>query len=686
MRRTSQISSLWTPVGVVLLFAGCYGATGCTGDIGDVPEPPATCEVEFKPAAVPLKRLNKREYANTVRDLLYLPVVDLSAFPPDGASSFDTDPSGLFLTETLVDAYWKESERLIAQALGSTGGGGETEIEVESLTPGGCVAVAGYANLCSQDTVTINVNAPAADHYTIAIRAYAVLAGDQDPNLNVSVDGAITQDFTVTATADSPAIYELTADLAAGSHTIALQFTNDFYASATENRDIRVDWIRLTSPSDTGPQPDSRAAILVCSPADSDDETCARLILDNFARRAWRRPTTSSGEEIAGLMAVFTSSMDAGNGFEESIALALRATLMAPSFIFRPELDDLATDDLGRRYLDGYELASRLSYALWSTMPDDELFELAESGELTKTEVLETQIERLLASPRATDFLNGFVPQCLEIGGVAELERDPALFPDYEDVRPHMVGETLALLTSFLVEDKDIREIVNADYGYLNEELAAYYGIPGVTGPEFRRVEYGDSRLGGIIGQASVLSVTAKYNQTSPVKRGKFVLDRILCTPPPPVPNDVTPLPDVPAEGVSKRQEFEQHMADAKCAGCHRFMDPIGFALDNFGPTGEWREQDDYGFPIDASGELPGMGEFEGPRDMLALVQESPEFASCLNDQLFHYMLGRAPTAADACQFEAMLAESEDGQVTLTDMIKAIALSDSFRATTTGAK
>ncbi len=694
MRRTSWTSSLSTPFGVVLLFAGCFGATACIGDIGDGSLGPpvdsaTTCEGDFKPAAVPLKRLNQREYANTVRDLLHLQAVDLSALPPDGGNGFDTDPSGLFLTDALVDAYWSESEKLIARALAGTdgGGGGGTEIEVESLTPVGCVAVAGYANLCSQDTVTIDVDAPVAKNYTIAIRAYGVLAGDEAPNLNVSVGGAIVEDFTVTATADSPAIYELEADLAAGSHSIALTFTNDFYASVTENRDIRVDWIRLTSPpSDTGPLPDSRAALLVCSPADSDDETCARLILVNFASRAWRRPTTSSGEDIAGLMAVFTSSMDAGNDFEQSIALALRAALMAPSFIFRPELDDLATDDLGRRYLDGYELASRLSYALWSTMPDDELFELAESGELTKPEVLETQVERMLASPRATDFLSGFVPQWLEIGGVASLERDPVLFPTFEDVRQHMEGETLALLSSFLVEDKDVRELVNADYGYLNEELAAYYGIPGVIGPEFRRVEYGDSRIGGIMGQASVLSVTAKYAQTSPVKRGRFVIDRILCSPPPDVPPNVPQLPEVPAEGVSKRQEFEQHVSDASCAGCHSFMDPIGFALDNFGPTGEWREQDDYGFPIDASGELPGMGPFAGPRDMLALIQESPEFASCLNDQLFHYLIGRALTAADACQFEAMLAKSEDGQVTLTDMIKAIVLSDSFRATTSEAK
>jgi hypothetical protein len=676
----------------VLLCAGSCGAAACIGNIGDgrpsLGHSAAACEADFKPARVALKRLNKREYANTVRDLLYLPAVDVSAFPPDGGSSFDTDPSGLFLTDALVDAYWNESQQLIARALTGTegGGAGGVEIEVESLTPVGCVAVAGYANLCSQDTVTIDVNAPVADHYTIAIRAYGVPAGDEVPNLNVSVDGASIEDFAVTATADRPAIYELTADLAAGSHSIALTFTNDFYGSATENRDIRVDWIRLTSPGDTGPLPPSRAAILICSPADSDDETCARAILQNFANRAWRRPTTSGGEDIEGLMAVFTSSMDAGNGFEESIALALRAALMAPSFIFRPEFDDLATDDLGRRYLDGYELASRLSYALWSTMPDDELFELAKSGELVKPEVLEIQVKRMLASPKATDFLAGFVPQWLEIGGVASLERDPVLFPTYEDARQHMVGETLALVTSFLVEDKDIREIVNTDYGYLNEALAAHYGIAGVTGPEFRRVEYGGSRIGGIMGQASVLSVTAKYAQTPPVKRGRFVLDRILCLPLPSVPNDVPPLPEVPEEGVSKRQEFEQHVSNAECAGCHGVMDPIGFALDNFGPTGEWRQEDDYGFPIDASGEMPGIGSFAGPRDMLALIQTRPEFASCLNDQLFHYMIGRARTAADGCQFEAMLAESEDGQVTLTDMIKAIVLSDSFRATTSEAK
>ena len=205
------------------------------------------------------------------------------------------------------------------------------------------------------------------------------------------------------------------------------------------------------------------------------------------------------------------------------------------------------------------------------------------------------------------------MPQWLEIGGVASLERDPVLFPTYADVRQHMVGETLALLGSFLVEDKDVREIVNADYGYLNEELAAYYGIPGVMGPEFRRVECGDSRIGGIMGQGSVLSVTAKYAQTSPVKRGRFVLDRVLCSPPPDVPQKVPQLPEVPAEGVSKREEFEQHISDAFCAGCHSVMDPIGFALDNFGPTGEWRQQDDYGFPIDASGELSRMRHFRGP-------------------------------------------------------------------------
>ncbi len=497
---TASRSGLLLPVIVV-----AAGATGCLGTIGDSSpfgggdsSSDGVCEAAYQPAPVALKRLNRREYENTVRDLLYLPSVDMSAFPQEAAAEgFDTVPSGLYMTEALVDAYWTTSRSLIARALSGVGGGSATvELDLEPQSPDTCEVVAGWANICSETTLTSDVDLPLSDQYTIAVRAYGVEAGGEAPNMRVTVDGGSPHDFAVTASAEAPEVYELTADLTAGNHRIAIALTNDYYAPP-ENRDLRVDWFRVTAATGGGTLTDSRERILICSPSESDDETCARLIVTNFVNRAWRRPIQSE-DEIAAMLQVFSSAMDAGNDFEASIALALRAVLMSPGFVFRPEFEDANADGLGRRYLDGYELASRLSYAIWSSMPDDELFALAGEGALVDPTVLDAQVERMIASPKAVGLIEGFVPQWLEIGTLAEQDRDASLFPTYQTVRPHMSGESIAFFSSFLFERKDIRELVNADYGYINEALAAHYGISGVTGPEFRRVAYDGDRIGGI--------------------------------------------------------------------------------------------------------------------------------------------------------------------------------------------
>ena len=408
---------------------------------------------------------------------------------------------------------------------------------------------------------------------------------------------------------------------------------------------FRVNFLRITGPFDahTGPSPESLRKIFTCGHLDGHHQPgCARKVVSDLARRAYRRPVTP--REVDRLLTLVSEEQKRGGSFEQSIGVAIQALLVSPNFLFRIETDPqpAAGGDAGHP-IGQYELASRLSYFLWSSMPDDELLRAAERNTLRQPEVLAAQVSRMLQDPKAHALVENFGGQWLQFRALESTHPDQQRFPYFNDyLRMSMQKETELFFENIIHEDRSILDFLDAKYTFLNEALARYYGIPGVTGPEFRKVDLTGAKRGGVLTQGSVLTVSSYATRTSVVLRGKWILDNILNAPVPPPPPNVPTL-DEAATGTSMslRQQMETHRTNAVCASCHARMDPLGFGLENYDATGQWRTQDGK-FPIDASGTLPDGRSFSGPGELSTLLRgNSDAFAQCLTEKMMTYGLGR---------------------------------------------
>ena len=412
--------------------------------------------------------------------------------------------------------------------------------------------------------------------------------------------------------------------------------------------------------------------------ADSRHER-AQKIIQPFARRAYRRPVTA--EETQRLMKLFDTLDQGGSDFETSVKRTLQAVLVSPNFLFRGELQAQPNNAKAIAPVDEFALASRLSYFLWSTLPDDELFALAEKGRLRKN--LEAQVRRMLHDSKARALTDNFAGQWLQIRNLASAAPDPSAFPNFDEpLRQAMASETELFFEDIRRGDRSVLEFVNADYTFLNERLAGHYGITGVEGAEFRRVSLRGSRRGGVLTQASVLTVTSIPTRTSPVKRGKWVLDNILGTPPPPPPPNVPPFPEgrSAATNTTMRQRTEQHRADPVCASCHARMDPIGFGMENFDAVGAWREKEGE-LPIDAAGRLASGESFRSPEELkkiLATMQRE-QFIRCLSGKLLTYALGRGLEPYDRCALDEITKAAQRGQLRFSSLVLGVVNSTPFQ-------
>jgi len=393
-----------------------------------------------------------------------------------------------------------------------------------------------------------------------------------------------------------------------------------------------------------GPPPESLKKIFVCGHPESHPENgCARVIVAHLARRAYRRPVTP--KEVAQLTDLIAEVQRDGGTFGEGLATAIQAMLMSPHFLFRIERTP-ATQLTGAsaRPLSQYELASRLSYFLWSSMPDDALFAAAERGQLAQPRALEAQVRRMLLDPKAHALVENFGGQWLQVRKLESVKPDRKRFPEFDEyLRLSMRRETEMFFESIIEEDRSILDFIDANYTYLNERLARFYNVPNVQGPQFRKVMFGpDAHRGGLLGQASVLTVSSYANRTSPVLRGKWVLENLVGAPPPPPPPDVPNLDEAKiGSTMSMREQLEQHRQNPVCASCHTRMDPLGFGLENFDAIGAWRTQEGK-FSINASGILPDGRSFEGPQGLEAVLKAQPDaFTECLTRKLLIYALGR---------------------------------------------
>jgi uncharacterized protein DUF1592/uncharacterized protein DUF1588/uncharacterized protein DUF1585/uncharacterized protein DUF1587/uncharacterized protein DUF1595/cytochrome c len=436
------------------------------------------------------------------------------------------------------------------------------------------------------------------------------------------------------------------------------------------------------------PLPDSHRRILFREPRSPGEyPDAARAILERFASRAYRRPVTP--DETSRLMGLVELALQNGDSFERGIQLAVQAVLISPHFLFRVELGSRprAMSEADRTAHDveplgEFELASRLAYFLWSSMPDEELFGLAARGKLHEPETLTEQVGRMLKDPKSRALVENFAGQWLQIRNLKAANPDRDRFPGFDEpLRAAMLRETELFTAEILRDDRSVLDFLDADFTYLNERLARHYGMMGISGEEFRRVRLDDPTRGGLLTQASILTVTSNPNRTSPVKRGRWVLEQLLGTPPPPPPPGVAPLKEDQAadSSLSLRRRMEQHRARPNCAVCHNRLDPLGFGLENYDGVGAWREKEG-GQPVDASGTLPSGESFRGPGELKAILKARPrEFARCLAEKMLTYALGRGLEDDDRCAVERIVKDLESRQYRCSTLVLGIVMSDPFR-------
>jgi hypothetical protein len=639
------------------------------------------------PGRSPLHRLNRSEYSAAVRDVLALDIDAAGLLPADDeANGFDNIADVLKVSPSLLEQYLAAARKVSALAIGDP-----------SAKPVGTVYrvppdraqldhIEGLP-LGTRGGILVRHNFPLDATYEFNVVLLQNIVGyvpglEWAHELEISIDGERVFAAPVGGEADNKlsdtnlAETKETLDrrlrtripVKAGPHAVSASFLRKNSAQSdeplqpfTRNLDLQdmngvpiINFMQITGPFDaTGPgETPSRRKIFVCHPASAkgagaagpetrDEESCAKRILTTLARRAYRRPPTE--EEVESLTGFYRSGRRSGTfeaGIEESLALLLTS----PAFLFRAEPDP-ARVAAGAIYpVSDYEMASRLSFFLWSTIPDDELLNAAAQGRLTDPTGLEKQVRRMLSDPRSQALVDNFASQWLFLRNLQSFVPDSDAFPNFDDnLRQAMRTETSLFFGSIMREDRSVLDLLTADYTFVNERLAKHYGIPNVYGSQFRRVTIKDENRRGLLGQGSVLAVTSYPNRTSPVLRGKYILENILGTPPPSPPANVPPLKETGDDGkaLSLKALMERHRANPACATCHRVMDPLGFSLENFDATGRWRTREAAGV-VDASGQLADGTPVDGPAALRRAILEHPEqFVRTMTEKMLTYALGR---------------------------------------------
>ena len=650
----------------------------------------ADCKVDKNPGKVTIRRLNKEEYRHTIRDLLG---VDYSPddFPNDEVGyGFDNIGDVLSLPPMLMEKLLAAAGEIVRKAVvvdavpkpfAKRIKGRDFESKSEWVN----ALDTGVLGLYREGEGTAAFEVPQKGEYTFRVRAYGEPAGPEAPKLAVRVNGKDVRVFDVT-NAEKSAVYDVTVPLEAGPQKIAVAYLNNYNDSTNADPKLRGDRnvfvrdVEIAGPPLPPPaMPESHRRLITRMPQPGQEHACAIEILGAFAPRAYRRPVDPA--EVERLAKFVDLAMKNGGTFLEGIQVALQAALVSPHFLFRWELDPDAVKPGEIRELTDWEVASRLSYFLWSSMPDGELFSLAAKGELRKNGNLEKQVARMVQDWHARAFVNNFAGQWLQIRNIWEAGVDPDAFPKWDDtLKGAMKEETERFFEAIMKEDRPVTDLLDADFTFLNEKLARWYDIEGVKGDAFQRVTLPkDSPRGGVLTQGSVLLSTSTPTRTSPVIRGKWILEQILGTPPPPPPPDVPPLGEQKQvdQTASLRQRFDQHRSQTECAGCHAKMDPLGFALENFDATGKWRDTDGK-FPIDASGKLVNGTAFSGPRELKQVLKANKNFVRGLTRNMMIYALGRGLEYYDKCACDEVIAQAGKKENRFSALVTGIVTSDPF--------
>jgi mono/diheme cytochrome c family protein len=651
------------------------------------------------------RRLNRTEYHNAIRDLLAVEVDAASLLPTDESShGFDNVTVG-DLSPTLLDRYIAAAETVSRLAVGrpSRSPGGQTirtppdltqEEHIEGLPIG------------TRGGTVFSYTFPLDGEYEFTMRLTRDrnedIEGLREPHeLELLLDKQRLQLFTVEPPRGEkpPAAdghLQVRVPVKAGPHEVGAAFLKQSSALLeTERQPYQAHFnyyrhpriqpavysVSIVGPYDAeGPgETPSRQRIFVCRPAQaSEEEGCARRILETLIRRAYRRPV--KGEDLAGPLEFYREARTKQD-FDAGIEMALRAVLVSPEFLFRVEQDPAGVAPHTAYRVSDLELASRLSFFLWSSIPDEELLAAAMDGKLREPAVLEKQVLRMLADERSRALVTNFASQWLYLRSLESITPDMRRFPDFDDnLRQAFREETELFFESIVREDRSLLDLLRADYTFVNERLAKHYGLPNIYGSRFRRVSLGaDSKRGGLLRQGSILTVTSYATRTSPVIRGKWVLANILGVPPPPPPATVPALEQTIGKGLSVRERLAQHRRDPVCASCHRIMDPVGFSLENYDAVGRWRTSEE-GKPIDASGGLPDGSEFAGVDGLEQALLSRPElFAGVMAEKLLTFALGRGVEPYDAAAVRAAVRRARAENYRFSSLILGITSSTPFQ-------
>jgi mono/diheme cytochrome c family protein len=643
-------------------------------------------------------RLNRAEYENAIRDLLALEVDASTLLPPDDSvDGFDNNADVLGVSPSLLERYLSSAAKISALAVGSPNisAGSETYRirgdasqtgQNEALPPG------------TRGGLTALHTFPLDGEYVIKVKLLEINLGsirglEYQHQLEVTVDGERVllapvggpDDYTQSSLNATNVVNSLAERLQvrvtvrAGQRSVGAAFLQKpasqggnrlqpFLRStliATDHLGLpHVENVTVTGPfNPTGAsETPSRRRLFICAPTKPREEkSCAEKIISTLARRAYRRPVAES--DLSSLMRFYEAGRREGH-FDRGIEMALRAVLVSPKFIFRIEHDPAGVTPGAPYRVSDVELASRLSFFLWSSIPDEELLDAASRGRLRKAGDVDRQVRRMLADPRSRALVSNFAGQWLHVRNLRSTLPDKNDFPDFDDnLRQAFERELDLFIGSVIAEDRSVLDLMTADYTFVNERLAKHYRIPNVYGPDFRRVSVTEDARRGLLGKGGILLVTSHADRTSPVVRGKWVLDNLIGTPPPPPPPDVPPFPEeTPGAPKTVRARMEQHRSNPACASCHRIMDPIGLALENFDAVGAWRTQE-AGTSIDASGELVDGSRITGVVALRESLLKRPDvLVGTMTEKLLTYALGRSLEPDDMPAVRAIVrGASRDG-------------------------
>ncbi len=683
----------------------------------------------LNPGRTSLQRLNRREYANAVRDLLAVEIDAASVLPADVAGhGFDNNADALTLSPALTERYLGAAAKISQMALSRPRGLPTPETFFVPSDSNQGLRASDDLPFGSRGGVVIRYYFPADGEYLFEMRPRetGVSGGFEgvtaEPHqIEVALDGVKVWSGTIggpefgssrvqggagtyiTDDRDKKVIEALQfkAPVKAGQHLVQVYFVaktsayiEDLFDRAVHREPYRKGngQPNLSTVTITGPQAvtataatsdsPSRRKVLTCRPASADDQgICARKILSTLARGAYRRPVTSDDLQV--LMDSYREGASRG-GFDPGLEMAIRSILVSPDFLFRLESQPagVAPDQAYR--VSDIDLASRLSFFLWSSVPDEELLRVAEKKALQKPDVLQQQVRRMLADPRSQALVDNFAGQWLHIRNVAGHQPSPEVLFHYDDnLRRAFEQETKLFFESIIRENRSVLDLLDADYTYVDERLAKHYGISGVFGERFRRVSLpSDSPRRGLMGKGSILMSTSYPNRTSPVIRGKWILENIFGAPPPPPPPNVPELKDErdPRKILPMREQLAAHRKNPVCAGCHAQMDQLGFSLENFDGIGEWRDMYVSGAKVDASGELPDGTKFNGPSELRqVLMSHSDEFLTTMTEKLLTYALGRGLEASDGPAVRKIKRDAARENLRFGALIQGVVTSTPFQ-------